>query len=140
MGEQGPRRVETRGHGLTLAHGSVGARIRAVADAVLRIGGAAADADRTAGPRRHGNLSLRAARSAEELGRDHRPELRQRHRLHLRARARLLRRAARHRRQEGRPKEARQLRFLPFYTSVSVLRVLGEVQMVGSLGDTAHLE
>ena len=36
--------------------------------------------------------------------------------------------------------EPGQLRFLPFYTSVSVLRVLGDVHMVGSLGDTAHLE
>jgi broad specificity phosphatase PhoE len=36
--------------------------------------------------------------------------------------------------------EPGQLRFLPYYTSVSVLRVLGGLQMVGSLGDTAHLE
>jgi len=33
-----------------------------------------------------------------------------------------------------------QLRMLPYYTSVNVVRVLGERQMVGSLGDTAHLE
>lgn len=31
-------------------------------------------------------------------------------------------------------------RFLPYYTSVNVLRVLGDVQMVGALGDTSHLE
>jgi len=36
--------------------------------------------------------------------------------------------------------EEGQLRFLPYYTSVSILRVLGDVQMVGSLGDTSHLE
>ena len=36
--------------------------------------------------------------------------------------------------------EPGQLRMLPYYTSVSVVRVLGERQMVGSLGDTAHLE
>ena len=33
-----------------------------------------------------------------------------------------------------------QLRLLPFYTSVSTLRVLGELRMVGSLCDVAHLE
>ena len=32
------------------------------------------------------------------------------------------------------------LRLLPYYTSVSVVRVLGERRMVGSLGDVAHLE
>ena len=32
------------------------------------------------------------------------------------------------------------LRLLPYYTSVSVLRVLGDRKMVGSLGDTSHLE
>ena len=36
--------------------------------------------------------------------------------------------------------EPGQLRMLPYYTSVSVVRVLGERQIVGSLGDTAHLE
>jgi broad specificity phosphatase PhoE len=36
--------------------------------------------------------------------------------------------------------EPGQLRFLPFYTSVSVVRVLGDLQMIGSIGDTAHLE
>ncbi len=33
-----------------------------------------------------------------------------------------------------------QLRFLPYYTSVSMVRVLGDRRMVGTLGDTAHLE
>src|SRR5205085_2023566 len=32
------------------------------------------------------------------------------------------------------------LRLLPYYTSVSVVRVLGERRMVGSLADVAHLE
>jgi probable phosphoglycerate mutase len=36
--------------------------------------------------------------------------------------------------------EPGQLRFLPYFTSVSVVRVLGERHMVSSLGDTAHLE
>ncbi len=36
--------------------------------------------------------------------------------------------------------EPGQLRFLPYFTSVSVVRVLGDRQMVGTLGDTAHLE
>ena len=36
--------------------------------------------------------------------------------------------------------EPGQLRFLPYYTSVSVVRVLGDRQMLGALGDTAHLE
>lgn len=36
--------------------------------------------------------------------------------------------------------EAGQLRFLPYYTSVSTVRVLGDRRMVGALGDTAHLE
>ncbi len=36
--------------------------------------------------------------------------------------------------------EPGQLRMLPYYTSVSVVKVLGDRQMVGSLGDTAHLE
>jgi len=31
------------------------------------------------------------------------------------------------------------LRFLPYYTSVNVVRVLGERQVVGTLGDVAHL-
>ena len=33
-----------------------------------------------------------------------------------------------------------QLRLLPYYTSISTVRVLGDRQMVGALGDTAHLE
>ncbi len=33
-----------------------------------------------------------------------------------------------------------QLRLLPYYTSVSTLRVLGDLRMVGSLCDMAHLE
>jgi probable phosphoglycerate mutase len=32
------------------------------------------------------------------------------------------------------------LRLLPYYTSVSVVRVFGDRSMVGSLGDVAHLE
>ena len=32
------------------------------------------------------------------------------------------------------------LRILPYYTSVSTVRVLGERRMVGALADTAHLE
>jgi probable phosphoglycerate mutase len=32
------------------------------------------------------------------------------------------------------------LRLLPYYTSVSIVRVLGERRMVGSLADVAHLE
>ena len=36
--------------------------------------------------------------------------------------------------------EAGRLRLLPYYTSISTVRVLGERQMVGALGDTAHLE
>ena len=36
--------------------------------------------------------------------------------------------------------EPGQLRFLPFYTSVTIVRVLGDLQMIGSIGDTAHLE
>jgi broad specificity phosphatase PhoE len=36
--------------------------------------------------------------------------------------------------------EPGQLRFLPYFTSVNVVRVLGDRQMVSSLGDTAHLE
>jgi hypothetical protein len=34
----------------------------------------------------------------------------------------------------------RQLRLLPYYTSISTLRVHGDRKMVGALGDTAHLE
>ena len=36
--------------------------------------------------------------------------------------------------------EAGQLRVLPYYTSVSTVRVLGDRRMVGALGDVAHLE
>lgn len=36
--------------------------------------------------------------------------------------------------------EAGRLRFLPYYTSVNTVRVLGDRRMVGSLGDVAHLE
>ena len=36
--------------------------------------------------------------------------------------------------------EPGQLRFLPYYTSVSVVRVLGDRLMLGTLGDVAHLE
>ena len=36
--------------------------------------------------------------------------------------------------------EPGQLRFLPYFTSVNVVRVLGERQIVGTLGDTSHLE
>jgi len=36
--------------------------------------------------------------------------------------------------------EPGHLRFLPYFTSVNVVRVLGERQMVGTLGDTSHLE
>lgn len=36
--------------------------------------------------------------------------------------------------------EPGQLRFLPYFTSVNVIRVLGDRRMVSSLGDTAHLE
>ena len=36
--------------------------------------------------------------------------------------------------------EPGRLRILPFYTSVSVVRALGDRRMVGALGDTAHLE
>jgi broad specificity phosphatase PhoE len=32
------------------------------------------------------------------------------------------------------------LRLLPYYTSVSVVRALGDRRMVGALGDIAHLE
>jgi 2,3-bisphosphoglycerate-dependent phosphoglycerate mutase len=33
-----------------------------------------------------------------------------------------------------------QLRMLPYYTSISVVRALGDRRMVGALGDVAHLE
>jgi 2,3-bisphosphoglycerate-dependent phosphoglycerate mutase len=33
-----------------------------------------------------------------------------------------------------------QLRLLPYYTSISTVRVLGDRQMIAALGDTAHLE
>jgi 2,3-bisphosphoglycerate-dependent phosphoglycerate mutase len=36
--------------------------------------------------------------------------------------------------------EPGQLRLLPYFTSISTVRVLGDRQMVGALGDTAHLE
>jgi probable phosphoglycerate mutase len=36
--------------------------------------------------------------------------------------------------------EPGQLRFLPYFTSVNVVRVLGERQIVGTLGDISHLE
>ncbi|GAC1473279.1 MAG: hypothetical protein PVS2B1_15760 [Candidatus Dormibacteraceae bacterium] len=36
--------------------------------------------------------------------------------------------------------EPGQLRFLPYYTSISVVRALGDRRMVGALGDVAHLE
>jgi broad specificity phosphatase PhoE len=36
--------------------------------------------------------------------------------------------------------EAGQLRLLPYYTSISTVRVLGDRRMVGTLGDVAHLE
>ena len=36
--------------------------------------------------------------------------------------------------------EAGQLRLLPYYTSVSVVRALGDVRMVGTIADTAHLD
>jgi probable phosphoglycerate mutase len=36
--------------------------------------------------------------------------------------------------------EPGRLRLFPYYTSVSVMRVLGDVRMVGTFGDVAHLE
>ncbi len=36
--------------------------------------------------------------------------------------------------------ETGQMRLLPFYTSVSIVRALGDRRMVGAIGDTAHLE
>ena len=36
--------------------------------------------------------------------------------------------------------EPGRLRMLPYYTSISTVRALGDRRMVGALGDTAHLE
>jgi len=36
--------------------------------------------------------------------------------------------------------EPGHLRLLPFYTSVSVVRALGDLRIVGAIADTAHLE
>jgi len=36
--------------------------------------------------------------------------------------------------------EAGRLRLLPYYTSVSVVRALGDVRMVSTIADTAHLD
>ena len=36
--------------------------------------------------------------------------------------------------------EAGQLRLLPYYTSVSVVRALGDLRMVATIADTAHLD
>jgi len=36
--------------------------------------------------------------------------------------------------------EPGQLRMLPYFTSISVVRAVGNRRMVGALGDTAHLE
>jgi probable phosphoglycerate mutase len=36
--------------------------------------------------------------------------------------------------------EVAQLRMLPYFTSISVVRALGDRRMVGALGDVAHLE
>ncbi|MEO8743659.1 MAG: histidine phosphatase family protein [Candidatus Dormiibacterota bacterium] len=36
--------------------------------------------------------------------------------------------------------EPGRLRILPYYTSVSIVRALGDRRMVGAIGDTAHLE
>ena len=33
-----------------------------------------------------------------------------------------------------------QIRLLPYYTSVSVVRALGDLRIVGGIADTAHLE
>ena len=35
--------------------------------------------------------------------------------------------------------DAGQLRLMPFYTSISTIRILGDRRMVGSFGDIAHL-
>jgi broad specificity phosphatase PhoE len=36
--------------------------------------------------------------------------------------------------------EPGQLRLLPHYTSISVVRALGDRRMAGAIGDVAHLE
>lgn len=36
--------------------------------------------------------------------------------------------------------EPGRLRILPYYTSISTIRVLGDLRMVGAIGDVAHLE
>ena len=36
--------------------------------------------------------------------------------------------------------EPGQMRLLPYFTSVSVVRALGDLRMIGSIADTAHLE
>ena len=36
--------------------------------------------------------------------------------------------------------EAGRLRLLPYYTSVSIMRVLGDVRIVATFGDVSHLE
>jgi hypothetical protein len=36
--------------------------------------------------------------------------------------------------------EPGQVRLLPYFTSVSVVRALGHMRMIGSIADTAHLE
>jgi broad specificity phosphatase PhoE len=36
--------------------------------------------------------------------------------------------------------QAGQLRILPYFTSISTVRALGDRRMVGALGDVAHLE
>ena len=36
--------------------------------------------------------------------------------------------------------EPGRLRLLPYYTSISTIRILGDRRVVGALGDTAHLE
>jgi broad specificity phosphatase PhoE len=36
--------------------------------------------------------------------------------------------------------EPGQVRLLPYYTSVSIIRALGELRMVATIADTAHLE
>jgi probable phosphoglycerate mutase len=36
--------------------------------------------------------------------------------------------------------EAGRLRLFPYYTSVSIVRMLGDLRMVGTFGDVAHLE
>ena len=36
--------------------------------------------------------------------------------------------------------EPGRLRMLPYFTSISTVRVLGDRRVVGAIGDTAHLE